>query len=428
MATFDQTDRMVQPHKAFTVLLTVTLLACAGDEDDTVAGDTSSVGVASTTAAPDATVSTSTAQAASTAPGPASVSSTTTSSTPPDSTVPATTATTATTAATSIDAGWQNLELDGCVCSDGSTLTMYERVADPTKVVLFFEGGGACFSAETCDPDGNPTYTVNRHGFSARNLDRFGGLFEFDNPDNPLASHSWIYVPYCTGDVHIGSTTHDYGNGVVIEHRGHANAMAALEHIASAYPDAEQIVVTGQSAGSVPTAQFGGLAADRFPSADIVTFGDSSGAYPDVDGVSAVLGSVWGTLDAVPDWPETAGIDMSGWSFPEQYIVAGRHAPQIRFGRFDFAYDEVQAFFGSLAGVGADQLVTVIDATEAQIEAAGVEVATYVAPGTNHVVSGDSALYEMEVDGIRLVDWLRDLIEGPDPPPDVHCTDCRPPG
>jgi hypothetical protein len=345
----------------------------------------------------------------------------------PDSTVPDSMEP-ATTSATSIDAGWQNLVLDGCVCSDGSTLTMYERVADPTKVVLFFEGGGACFSAETCDPDGNPTYTVNRHGFSARNLERLGGLFEFDNVDNPLASHSWIYVPYCTGDVHIGSTTHDYGNGVVIEHRGHSNAMAALEHIATAYPDAEQIVVTGQSAGSVPTAQFAGLAADRFPSADIVTFGDSSGAYPDVDGVGAVLGSVWGTLDAVPEWPETAGIDMSGWSFPEQYIVAGRHAPQIRFGRFDFAYDEVQAFFGSLAGVSADQLVTVIDATEAQIEAAGVDVATYVAPGTNHVVSGDSALYEMEVDGIRLVDWLGDLIEGPDPPPDVHCTDCEPPG
>jgi hypothetical protein len=118
---------------------------------------------------------------------------------------------------------------------------------------------------------------------------------------------------------------------------------------------------------------------------------------------------------------------MSGWSFPEQYIVAGQHAPQIRFGRFDFAYDEVQAFFGSLAGAAAEQLVTVIDATEAQIEAAGVDVATYVAPGTSHVVSGDNALYEMEVDGVRLADWLGDLIEGPDLPPDVHCTDCQPP-
>jgi hypothetical protein len=319
---------------------------------------------------------------------------------------------------------WQELALDGCVCSDGSELTMFERVADPTKVVLYFEGGGACFSVETCDPNGSPTYTISQQ-LAVSDFDRRRGAFDFDNPENPLADFSWVYVPYCTGDVHIGNTTHDYGNGVVIEHRGHANATKALEYLATTYPGAAKLVVTGESAGSVPTPQFAASAADLLPEADIVTFGDSSGAYPDVDGISALIGAVWGTTEAMPDWPEAAGLQPQDWSFPEQYAVAGAHAPRVRFGRFDFAFDEVQTFFGSLAGVGAHDLVTLIDRNEDEIEATGVEVATFVAPGARHTISSDDDLYRLEVGGVRLIDWLTDLIEGPDAPPDVHCETCE---
>ncbi len=36
---------------------------------------------------------------------------------------------------------------------------IWERPASPTKVMLFFQGGGACFSAETCGPD-SQTFTA----------------------------------------------------------------------------------------------------------------------------------------------------------------------------------------------------------------------------------------------------------------------------
>jgi hypothetical protein len=239
-----------------------------------------------------------------------------------------------------------------------------------------------------------------------------------------LADHSFVYVPYCTGDVHMGNATTDYGAGIVIEHRGYPNAVKALDHLVATFPDAEQLVVTGESAGSVPTPVFAALAADLLPDADIVTFGDSSGAYPDVDAVSAVIGEAWGALNAVPDWPETANLGPSDWSFPEQYILAGQHAPNVRFGRFDHAFDEVQATYGALAGVPADQLVSLIDANESRIEAAGVSLATYVAPGTMHTVSSTGQLYDIEVAGVRLIDWLTALINDPAPPPDVHCETC----
>jgi hypothetical protein len=96
----------------------------------------------------------------------------------------------------------------------------------------------------------------------------------------------------------------------------------------------------------------------------------------------------------------------------------------VRFGRFDHAFDQVQAQYGALAGVPADELVTLIDATEKQIEDAGVQVASYVAPGVLLTVAASDDFFKVEVEGVRLVDWLTALIEDPEPPPDVHCVTC----
>jgi hypothetical protein len=74
--------------------------------------------------------------------------------------------------------------------------------------------------------------------------------------------------------------------------------------------------------------------------------------------------------------------------------------------------------------------VTLIDQTAAQIEAAGVPLATYVAPGTTHTILLGDEFYDMEVEGVRLVDWFRDVLNGQsegESPPDVHCVECNAP-
>ena len=78
---------------------------------------------------------------------------------------------------------------------DGSPFELWDRPADPTKVVLYFEGGGACFSAETCNFD-DSTATVNLD-LGSPPAGR-GGLFDQANPENPIADYSMVYVPYCT--------------------------------------------------------------------------------------------------------------------------------------------------------------------------------------------------------------------------------------
>ena len=320
---------------------------------------------------------------------------------------------------------WQSFDAGpDAVCADGSSPSFLERPADPTRVVLYFEGGGACFSEATCAFDGPDKTYVSASAFSPESMSLREGLFDFTDPRNPLADHSWVYAPYCTGDLHLGDTTRTYGADLVVEHRGAINARVALDHLVEYYPDVTEIVVTGVSAGSVPTPLYAALLADELPDARIVTLGDGSGSYPDEPALNGLMGTLWGSMDAVPAWPETATLTVRDWSVPGLYVYAGQHAPEVTFARFDFAYDEAQAFYGQLVGVDADDLVTLIDQVEADIEAAGVPVASYTAPGSEHTLLWRDLVYELEVEDVRLIDWIGELVAG-EMPPDVRCGDCR---
>jgi hypothetical protein len=68
-------------------------------------------------------------------------------------------------------------------------------------------------------------------------------------------------------------------------------------------------------------------------------------------------------------------------------------------------------------------LLAETDANEAAIEAAGVPLHSYTAPGDDHGIFEWDKFYDIEVEGVRLVDWVTALVTG-EPPEDVHCDDC----
>ncbi|MCE9621850.1 MAG: pectinacetylesterase family protein [Actinomycetia bacterium] len=313
-----------------------------------------------------------------------------------------------------------------CMCSDGSEFSFFVRKADPAKVMFFFQGGGACFDVVTCDP-GDPAYSTTVRG--PGDLADGEGIFDFDNADNPFGDYSVVYVPYCTGDLHIGNAVHDYGPGasgenVVVHHNGLVNGTTALAKLVELFPDASEVVVTGESAGAAPTPLYAGLLSDELPDARITVIADGSGAYPDLPSLNAGIGTLWGTLVSIPDWPEYADVTAETQSLPGLFIRAGAHDPDITFARHDYAFDQTQVFFGNLAGFDADDLVTLIDLNETQIEASGVTLFSYISPGDSHTVFGKPGFYTETLDGISLRDWVAALVAGT-PVEDVHCTECN---
>jgi hypothetical protein len=319
-------------------------------------------------------------------------------------------------------AGWERVVPGGdCQCSDGSEFSFWMREANPEKVILFLQGGGNCFSAETCAP-GRDIYDRTIDHEDDPNGE--GGIFDFADQRNPFADFSVVYVPYCTADVHIGNTTTDYGPDLTVHHKGYVNGAAALDHLAATFPRATEVVVMGESAGSVPAPLYAGLVSDRLPDARITVLADGSGAAPNSPDLNRRLFDAWGADNTMPAWPENAGVAAEQWSAQQLVIQSGRHDPDIVFARHDYAYDERQTVGAALVFDSPVQdLLSLIDANETQIEAAGVNLLSYIAPGEAHTVLTDDPFYTESVNGERLVDWVTRLIAG-EPVDDLHCTEC----
>jgi Pectinacetylesterase len=322
-------------------------------------------------------------------------------------------------------AGWEKVVPGGdCECADGGEFAFWERRADPTKVVFFLDGGGACYDATTCAflPD-DPAYDWNVRGDDPS---RDGGIFDFERADNPFLDYSFILVPSCTGDAHLGDVTREYTPELTVEHNGFVNGTAALSYLAENYPDSAQVVVVGKSIGSIAAPVYGGLAADLLPDAHVTVFGAQLGHVPDDPDLNAeFFGELWGAYDNMPDWDVNEGLTARDWGAPRFWIQAGLHDPEIVMARFDYAYDQEAAQGAESLGLDPSELLAVIDANEAAIEDAGVVQHSYTAPGDGHGILEWPQFYELEVNGVRLVDWVAALIAG-QPLDDVHCAECEP--
>jgi hypothetical protein len=326
---------------------------------------------------------------------------------------------------------WEQVVPGGaCQCADGSKFSFWERRADPTRVVLFLNGGGVCWDAKMCaftstDSEGeNDFYNWNEQ--SAERPDGSNsGFFDLSRADNPFAGYSIIYVSSCTGDAHLGNVAQQYSPTLTVQHRGYVNGTAALDYLAEHYPSAAQVVVIGKTAGSIAAPLYGGLVADRLPHAKVTVFGAQSGAWPDNPDFNAkVLGKAWGAYRAVPAWASD-GLTVRDWGIPRFWIQAAHHAPGLVLSRFDYAFDPHAAVEATRWMPGnPPNLLAVIDANETTIEAAGVNLHSYTAPGAGHGLFEFDSYYDLKVDNVRLTDWLKQLATGK-PPSDVHCDQCN---
>jgi hypothetical protein len=314
---------------------------------------------------------------------------------------------------------WEVVRPGGdCQCAHGGEYAFFVRNADPTRVVFFLQGGGACFSAETCAA---PSGLYDSQVDDGDNPALASGIFDLLRPENPVRDYSMVFVPYCTGDVHVGDIGREYAPDVTIQHRGWVNGSAAIDYLSANFADAAQIVVLGESAGSIAAPWYAGVISDNLPDAQITVLADGSGAYPDDPDAAATSETIWGSAQTRPNWPECTG----EWTTPRFFVAAGTHDPDIVMARFDFAFDATQQASIELSGVDASGH-DAMEANETMIEDAGVIQHSYTAPGTDHTVLTSPRFYEMVVNDVALVDWVTALVHG-QPFDDVHCEDCEPP-
>ena len=223
-----------------------------------------------------------------------------------------------------------------------------------TDVFIYFEAGGACWDYESCTggergaahPDGVPDDLMDIWQIVSPLLSRAPSA-------NPLWNWNFVFVPYCTGDVHIGDRDITYSDpsgeqpDLEWHHHGARNTQAvidwALEHLSQ--PD--RMLASGCSAGGAGAINNYYRLRQQLDPARGYLLDDSGPIFPSESNsalVHAMIRSSWNT-DAVieaqlPDHSERIAAD-----FGQLNAVLAEEFPDDRLATTYFRLDYDYALY-----------------------------------------------------------------------------------
>lgn len=194
------------------------------------------------------------------------------------------------------DGKWSYHEFAGTSCRLGTGpagVTVFRNKASK-KLMIFFEGGGACFDADSCGANPSAIDDKDKAGPS-------GGLFDRSKAENPVKDWNFVYVPYCTGDVFAGTNANGKIGNTAQKFVGYLNSQAFLQRIVPTFKDATDVLVTGVSAGGFGASSNVVLIQRAFPDVKVKLI-DDSGPPMSSKVVATCLQK---------QWRETWGLDQS---------------------------------------------------------------------------------------------------------------------
>lgn len=310
---------------------------------------------------------------------------------------------------------WTFVPFDDAFCANGSTTGIGVNINPAsTRVLIYLEGGGACFDDVSCA--GSP----QRFGSSdfAAYADALDvGLFDRGDTNNPFRDHSFVFVPYCTGDVHGGTNENGFGGRTQV---GFRNVTRYLTRIVPTFPNATDVILTGRSAGGLGAIVNFDQVQRAFDCVPVYAFDDGGAVLGDMylrPCLQSLVRDLWGLDAIVPaDCPQCTCNDGGG--LVNVYAYLARRYPDRRFG---LATSMGDATFRTFYGYGYSRFCNVPSPMPAEDFAAGLEEVramlasddnfhTYYVPGEQHTFSYMS-LSSTSVDGTTLATWLTELVE-----------------
>jgi hypothetical protein len=319
---------------------------------------------------------------------------------------------------------WTWVPIAGSRCRDGSDTGIGVRAHPGSdKLLIYLEGGGACFNGFTCGA--NPRY------FGTDEFDRIkgraSGIFDMSDARNPFKDWSFVYIPYCTGDVHAGATDGDVPSGPKAQHfDGFGNVSRALAHLSRTFAEPKRVVITGASAGGFGAAWNYEQATQAFCKSPVTLIDDSGPPLPDTY-MPGCLQERWRqtwNLDAtLPAECTDCRASNGGGLVHYGNWLASRH-PDARFALISSDKDSViSRFFGfgkndcaGIDGAGNDLAGDVFRTGLIELRtdwlSKSPQWGSYFIPSTQHTWIGGSGFYRTNTGGVSLADWITQLLAG----------------
>jgi hypothetical protein len=315
---------------------------------------------------------------------------------------------------------WEFVPFDDAFCMDGSATGIGVNLnPDATRLVILLEGGGACFDTLSCFGVANPNgYDARDFGANVRSISR--GLFDREDPMNPLRDASFVYVPYCTGDVHGGNNEDGVGGRMQV---GYRNVTAYLRRIVPTFGSATEVFLAGRSAGGLGTLVNLEQVQNAFDCTPVHVI-DDAGALLDDEFmrpcIQSLVRDAW-NLDAVipAECPQCTCADGGGLVNVFPYLA--RRFPEHRIGLITSMEDATfRSFFGYGYSAGCNFPATMpgedyaAGLTRLRETTAGDDnFHTFYLPGDAHTFTY-TTLSSTSSAGVSLATWITQLV-GDDP-------------
>lgn len=339
--------------------------------------------------------------------------------------------------------------------------TFFVKKGDSKNVVVYFQGGGACWDSLNC---------IYFHTFYEEVppvqmfYDTEGrGIFDIENSENMFKDWSFVYIPYCTGDIHWGANDQEYpaideysrflaeeGESFTIKHRGFVNFQVVLKWIEDNFRNPSRIFVTGSSAGSYGAIMGFPFIKEAFPRSHVSVLGDAGNGVVSKGFQNESINN-WGVQENFPDWIPGFEKSFGELSMAEIYKLIAEYYSHSKIGQYTTAWDWNQTFFYAVMldidnypdtnpfiwGDPAfwspswedwhnQMLEFAYDAAEAP------NYRYYIAPGDTHTIMMSPLFYTEISQGIYFTEWIEAMVGnqggtrgyGAMPWLNVECNDC----
>ncbi len=289
------------------------------------------------------------------------------------------------------------------------------------NLFINFHGGGFCYDSFTCIfPDETFVSEIDittewLNAVTNGDYSYLGGAF-LNDVSNPFNGWSHVFIPYCTGDIHIGAKDHDYATILdlepkIIRHRGAVNFQMVLKWMKDYIDPPDNIFIIGLSAAAYGALiQFPHIQA-AFPSSNICVVEDS--------GAILVTSATWNAQ--LPDdlVPELAGRNFANLSGIAINKAIADQYPDTRFAAYTTNSDtiQVEAWLLSatpLARSSADvatilwynEALTTLKASSNNSE----NFKYYIAAGEDHTIMGYPKFYTEYSAGKSFLEWIEEML------------------
>jgi hypothetical protein len=285
----------------------------------------------------------------------------------------------------------------GPLCLTGKPYTMATLDEGTEDLVIFLEGGGACWF-DFCAATSEASQGIPAHS-----------IFQ---PGNPLAGISTVYLPYCDGGIFASDADVDTDNDGAADrfHRGLHNLSAGLDVAVRAFPAPRRIVLVGVSGGGYGTLFALPLVRQLYPGVPIDVLNDSGIGInrPNDPDWNAQIYEYWNIGSFFPASCAECVVQGSPTGIINWELAQD---PDVRLGMLSYSQDATISTF--YLGIGGAAFENLLRTTLADVEAANSSrMHSFVRAGDTHTfLESDLSI---SVEGVSVAGWVNDMLFGAD--------------